>query len=152
MNTPAKYFIPDFLQGRCTLARYKKWLYVRARELLKKDIARKKPYAANCTVPMYKELIHAAVNRSGQIDPFTGRSLAWELIGTWDPFSPMVHDKETMEKYALLPTVDHIDPASEAPEFEICSFEINKCKSDLDPGKFVELCKRIVSYSSGIRE
>jgi hypothetical protein len=136
------------LQGRCSLATYKKWLYVRARELFNKDRLRKKPYALTGSVPFYKMLIHQAVNRGGQTDPFTADSLKWELIGTWNSSIPTSHDPAIMKKFALLPTVDHIDPASDELEFEICSFEINKCKSSLNPADFVALCERIVSHAN----
>ena len=146
LTAPAKYFLPDFLQGRVSLAVYKHWLYVRARELLAKDLRRQKPYAIGRGVPFYKDLIHAAVNGGGQTDPFTGRPLAWELIGTWDDSAASAHDPAVMKKFAPLPTADHVDPSAEALAFEICSFEINKCKSYLNPEEFVAQCKRIVEF------
>jgi hypothetical protein len=143
---PAKYLLPDFLQGRCSLATYRKWLYVRARELFNKDLLRKKPYALTGNVPFYKMLIHQAVNNGGQTDPFTGDSLKWELIGTWNSSVSTSHDPGVLKKFALLPTVDHVDPASHVLEFEICSFDVNKCKSSLDPADFISLCGKIVAH------
>jgi hypothetical protein len=148
LSVPAKYLLPDFLKGRCTLATYKKWLYVRARELFNKDLLRKKPYAVTGSVPFYKMLIHQAVNCGGRTDPFTGDTLQWELIGTWNSSVPTSHDPAVMKKFALLPTVDHIDPASDSLEFEICSFQNNKCKSSLNPSEFVAMCNRIVAYNN----
>jgi hypothetical protein len=149
LSVPAKYLLPVFLQGRCTLATYRKWLYVRARELLRRDRLLKRPYALNDlagNVPYYKMLIHQAVNRGGQTDPFTGDSLKWELIGTWNSSIPTSHDPAVMEKFALLPTVDHIDPASDVLAFEICSFDVNKCKSSLNQTDFIAMCEQIVAY------
>jgi hypothetical protein len=152
MNTPAKYILPDFLQGVISLDVYKNWLDHRADEIYMRDRKRKCPYALNGSKQLYKEAIHQAVLGNGRTDPFTGDILRWDLIGKWVNSGKDLADlsDEQRREFALLPTVDHIDPASEAPEFEICSFEINKCKSDLDPVEFVELCKRIVNFYKGI--
>jgi hypothetical protein len=145
LKVPAKYFLPDFLQGICTLADYKKWLYVRARELFNKDRRLNRPWVNGMNAAMYKMLIHEAVVRGGLIDPFTGETMQYDLIGTWNAFIPTSHDPAVMIKFALLPTVDHINPGADTLAFEICSFAINKCKSSLNPSDFVALCEKIVS-------
>ena len=136
------YKVPDFLKGRCAPAVYEKWLENKADTLLKRDRKRRKPYAAAATKSIYKQKIHAAVCAGGERDPFTGDKLAWELISKWDTS----HEQEPgyKKQFALMPTVDHIDP--DLLEFEICSWLTNDCKSDLDPAGFVALCRRIAHY------
>lgn len=138
----AKYPLPSYLEGRCTPAVYCKWLNKRAWDVLVRDKRRHKPYALTATVSVYKGKIHAAVTASDGLDPYTGEPLAWELVGTWDT----THDQpEGYErKFTLLPTVDHI--TQDVFEFEICSWQINKAKSDLKPAEFVELCKKVVQF------
>jgi len=53
---------------------------------------------------------------NGEQDPYNGEKLQWELIGTWD--STHKQPDGYKKKFALLPTVDHIDP--DMLEFEIC--------------------------------
>jgi len=137
-----KYPLPAFLEGRCTHAEYFKWLRGKGNNLLRRDKKRGKPYAANATQGVYKEKIHKAVIAGNGRDPYTGDMLAWELIGTWDTShnQPDGYKKQ----FALMPTVDHIDP--DVLEFEICSWQSNGCKSDFKPDEFVEFCKRVVEY------
>jgi hypothetical protein len=139
-----KYPLPSFLEGRLAPAVYYKWLNVKAITLLKRDRKRKKAYAVAATMPVYKSKIHNAVNAGGERDPYTGEELAWELIMTWDTS----HDQPDgyKKKFALMPTVDHTNP--DVLEFEICSWEINDAKCDLDPTEFVALCKKVVDHSS----
>ncbi len=142
---PAKsprYPLPGFLKGRCTPAVYSKWLDNKADTLLKRDKKRRKPYAAGATDSLYKQLIHKAVLENGQFDPFTGDKLAWELISQWDTSNDQPEGYK--KKFALMPTVDHMDP--DILEFEICSWQTNDCKNDLNPMEFVALCKRIANY------
>jgi hypothetical protein len=140
----AKYPLPSFLEGRCTPTVYYKWLNNKAETLLKRDLKRRKPYAAAATKPIYKGKIHAAITAAGERDPYTGEPLAWELISKWD--SSRNHPAGYKRKFALMPTVDHI--TTDVLEFEICSWQINDAKSDLDPAEFVELCKKVVKFRS----
>ena len=52
----------------------------------------------------------------GQYDPYTGELMNWKLISKWDTS----HDQPGgyKKQFALMPTVDHIDP--DMMEFEIC--------------------------------
>jgi hypothetical protein len=138
----AKYPLPVFLEGKCTHAVYFKWLTNKADTLLKRDQKRRKPYAMTVTKSVYKEKIHKAVMDNGQYDPYTGDSLKWELISTWDTS----HDQPGGYKkhFALMPTVDHVDP--DVLDFEICSLQSNDCKSDFRPEEFIEYCKKVVEH------
>jgi hypothetical protein len=137
-----KYPLPDFLIGSCTQNEYFRWLRNKADTLLKRDKKRGKPYAASATRSNYEQVIHQAILTGGLCDPFTGEALDWKLIGTWDTTrkQPDGYKKE----FALMPTVDHV--REDSLEFEICSFRVNEAKADLEPDKFVELCKKVAAY------
>jgi hypothetical protein len=54
-----------------------------------------------------------------------------------------------MEKYkdfALLPTVDHVDPDGIALKFEICGLLVNTCKSSFTPDEFVAICASVAAH------
>ena len=138
----AKYPLPSYLEGKCTPTVYYKWLRNKADTLLKRDKKRRRPYALAATVAVYKGKIHTAVTESGERDPYTGETLAWDLISTWDTS----HDQPEgyKRRFALMPTVDHVTP--DVLHFEICSLRINAAKSALSPAEFVELCQRVVLY------
>ena len=80
------------------------------------------------------------------MDPYTGDELRWDLIGAWDTGS--VHDDSGKYKkqFALMPTVDHIDPEATILELEICSWQSNDCKTDLNPAEFVAFCEKVVEH------
>lgn len=137
-----RYVPPDFLAGRCDKAVYYKWLKVKANTLLKRDRKRGKPYALAVNQSVYMNKIHEAVIQCGAYDPYTGDYLAWEQIGTWDTSAP--HPDGYKRAFALMPTVDHIDP--NALEFEICSWMSNDCKSDLLPDELIEFCTKVTKY------
>jgi len=139
-----KYPLPSFLEGKCTPSAYFKWLDAKANTIFRRDRKRRKPYAIASTVAIYKGKVHNAVTSGGQYDPYTGEPLAWELVSTWD--SSRDHPDGYKKKFALMPTIDHITP--DVLEFEVCSWEINDAKCDLDPAEFVELCKKVVKFRS----
>ena len=147
LKNASKYNLPEYLQGLIPQEIYRRWLCARGAALVARDRRKKRPYA-NITDggQVYAEHIHAAVCAGASEDPFTGRPLAWELIGTYDDFSSEAGGVAFLKKFALLPTVDHIDPSSDTLAFEICSYEINKCKYSLGPAEFVAQCKRIVEF------
>ena len=144
LTFPAVYFLPDYLEGRCVLAEFRKWMFMKAETLLVRDRRINRPYAVNGRMLLYKKMLYEA-SLHGEFDPFTGEALQWELIRTWDP-TKKDPDATNFKKYALLPTADHIDPASDILRLEICSWKSNACKGNLNPQEFVDLCKRVVEY------
>ena len=58
--------------GTLTPSAYNKFLTNRARGLLFRDKKHKKPYAFTSSKAEYRSLIHDAVKRNGQTDPYTG--------------------------------------------------------------------------------
>jgi hypothetical protein len=137
-----KYPLPSFLSGTCTVETYEKWLEKRGDEIRKRDLARGKPFALTCQVAFYKQKIHEAVANSGGIDPYTGETLRWDLIGTWYEERAKTFDRA----FFLLPTVDHTDPEAAVLDFEICSWLVNTCKNLLNPNEFVAFCGKVVEY------
>jgi hypothetical protein len=135
------YSLPEFLIGICTEEDYRKWLIKRARELYLRDLAQGRPYTVHGSQAEYKKLIHAAVIAAGLIDPYTGETMNYALIGTWDTSHDQPDDYN--RQFYLLPTVDHVDPYADVMELEICSRRINMCKSGLTPDEFVGVCMRV---------
>ena len=149
MPSPQKYFLPPFLEGIVSLERYNHWLDDRAGQLFVRDKKRKIPYAAGGSKRLYKEAIDRAAQK-GAADPFTGDALRWDLIGKWPSTKEgqAALDDGQRKAFALLPVVDHIDPYGRELEFEICSLQINRCKSFWTPGEFVDLCGRVAEYNN----
>jgi hypothetical protein len=137
-----KYPLPCFLEGIITPSVYYKFLASRARTLLFRDRKRNKPFAVTATKAQYRSLIHDAVMRNGQTDPYTGETLDWGLIGAMkeDPALRDIFEK----KFALMPTVDHIDP--DKLEFAIVSLLVNSSKSDMTPKEYRALCQKVVAF------
>ena len=52
-------------------------------------------------------------------------------------------------RFALLPTVDHLDDGLGPPAFKICSWRTNDAKHDLALGDFVELCEKVIRHNGG---
>jgi hypothetical protein len=133
----AKYPLPDFLVGRCEASKFYYWLNAKANTMLRRDRKRGKAFAWEASKATYKGKIYDAIRKCGERDPFTGELLDWDLIGKWDSSTERV-----MEKFALMPTVDHIDP--DVLEFEICSWLVNDSKSYMTPAEFVAFCRKVV--------
>jgi hypothetical protein len=95
--------------------------------------------------PHNQSKINAAVIAAGLLDPFTGETMKWELIGTWDDNDQSFAKKKD---FYLMPTVDHVDPYADVLELEICSCRINECKSNLTPDEFVDVCRKVAAKAS----
>ncbi len=147
-RSPQKYFLPDFLKGVLPEAQYRRWLLRKASHLFHADQKQGRPCVKNATGRLYRELINNAVLSNGPSDPFTGKTLRWDLLGEWDDSFTKNPSQALVKKFSLLPTVDHTDPCEETPAFEICSWLVNRCKTDLTPDEFIAQCRRIVEYRS----
>jgi hypothetical protein len=141
-----RWFLPSFLEGICTLAQYRRWLFSHANVLLSRDKKLMRPYALSGHMELYKEKLDAAAHH-GMSDPFTGDILQWELINMWDPSKkdPSAH---SVRQFRLLPTADHVDPASDVLDIEICSWFMNGCKGNLGPQEFVAICRKVADYAT----
>jgi len=110
-----------------------------------RDRKSRKPCALNKTIASYEQAIHAAACKNALIDPFTGETLRWDLVGKYDP-KKAAKDGSYFRLFYLLPSVDHVDPQSDILDFEICSWLVNLCKGDMTPTEFIALCNKIVSH------
>ena len=70
--TNHKYPLPEFLEKRCELEAYHKWLHRRAQSLVKRD---RKRWGKKLNLSAYKEKIHEAVIQSKGIDFYSGKEL-----------------------------------------------------------------------------
>jgi hypothetical protein len=158
--SPVKYALPPYLDGVCSLPKYRKWLECKADDIQKRD-RKSCRYDRPFSQAYYKEKLHEAVMKSSGHDPFTGEELRWDLIGTKQEIAlylarkAMLSGKHAVgpvaiyDEYMLMPVADHVDPHADEPCFEICSWIVNESKSVLDSKKYVELCRKVAKYSAG---
>jgi hypothetical protein len=140
-----RYIVPPDLAGIFTQTQYCRWLRKKALSVMVRDRRSKRPCALNMTISDYEQRIHAAVCANALTDPFTGDTLAWNLVGLYDPTHTR-KDVGYFKRFWLLPSVDHVDPDSDILDFEICSWLVNLCKGDMTPSGFIALCNKIASH------
>jgi hypothetical protein len=139
------YPVPEVLEGLLTPAEYNELVRVKAWALLKRDRKRKLPGVLTSSIELYKETVNSAFAAGGLFDPYTGETLEWKLVRTWDP-KKAKNDPDYEKQFYLMPTIDHIDPYGDVLAFAVCSWEVNCCKSFLNPQEFIGLCGRIVNH------
>jgi hypothetical protein len=137
-----KYDLPGFLTGGSSQAEYERWLHRKAVAHRKRD---RKRGNASCTIEEYKIAIHKAVRESGGLDAYTGERLDWTLISQYDNDESKDGRRQYKQRFALLPTVDHIGDGTGAANFAICAWRTNDAKSDLSSEEFLHLCRRVVA-------
>jgi hypothetical protein len=145
-RSPALYFLPPFLKEVITLEKFKKWLDRKAHHLFESDKKIGRPYALHGSQANYKMAIYNAVVVAGPCDPYTGKTMDWTLIRAWEQIDKDDEPGTYKKKYLLLPVVDHTNPDKDTLEFEICSWIVNDCKSNMDRDEFLAFCKRVVAY------
>jgi hypothetical protein len=141
-----KYTLPHFLNGVVTQQTYLRWLGRKSIAHVRRDRKRGNQAAVN---EAYKMAIHGAVLESKGMDHYTGESLNWALISTYDNATSKEKRHHYKAGFALLPTVDHVGDGLGVPVFKICSWRTNDAKNDLTHNEFVELCRRVVSFFDG---
>ncbi|MBK6291704.1 MAG: hypothetical protein IPF59_08080 [Ignavibacteria bacterium] len=139
----SKYDLPSFLDGRVDNAKYQKWLRAKAAIHLRRD---KKRNNMESTNREYLEEIHRAVCASNGLDDYTGETLSWELIGTYDNEESKKERRKYKHRLGLLPTVDHVGDGTGPAAFRICSWKTNDAKGDLSYEEFVSLCRQVVAF------
>jgi hypothetical protein len=140
-----KYPLPSFLKSELTPYAYSRWVCKKAHTVRDGDCELKRPFAATLSTEDYGSVINEAVIAGRGIDPFTGDTIRFDLLGAYDPVK--AHgNRDYIKKFALLPTVDHVDPAADILEFEMCSWKINMCKGNLNPREFVGICEKVIKY------
>ncbi len=147
-----KYDAPDFLATPRQILAYRRWLQRKAVTHVRRDRRRGNRRAS---VAEYKDAIHSAVRQGGERDFYTGEPLDWSLISTYDNDASANGGRSYKQRFALLPTVDHLGDGRGRPRFVICSWRTNDAKHDLNYAQFVELCRLVVrrggTHGSAIR-
>lgn len=133
--------LPSFLTGLCPLQTYRRWLYRKAVAHVKRD---KKRWGGTPNVATYQTAIHDAVKACAGNDCYTGEPLDWSLLNRWDNDLSKKGRSEYKKSFWNLPTADHENRSTKTPEFRICSWKINDCKTDLSWDEFVEVCHMVV--------
>ena len=144
MNT-AKYKLPSVLAEKCSQKDYTHWLSTKAAAHVKRDKNRGNIVA---TREMYKRAIHEAVCAGGDRDAYTGKTLNWYLIRTYDNAAAKKGGREYKKKFADLPTLDHEDEGRAHPHFKICSWRTNDCKHDLSVEELAVFCREFLEYQA----
>lgn len=140
-----KYRLPKFLEGKITPEQYEKWLHRKAVAHARRDRNRGNSTAKN---EEYKIAIHKAVNQSEGKDAYTGEELAWSLLSKYNNADSKKGGKQYKRRFALLPSVDHLDDGTSKPDFKICSWRTNDAKSDLSYEEFLDLCKKVMAEAN----
>jgi len=148
---PRKHTMPPFLQDVVSPEAYERWLNRKAIAHARRDRGRGHS-DDTATRPLYKEAIHAAVVLSQGLDAYTGERLDWHLISTWDNDASTEGRHRYKARFAMLPTVDHVDAGATEASFKICAWRTNDSKHDLSVLDFVELCRRVVTHASQAAE
>lgn len=143
MRTSRKYPLPAFLHN-VGLDRYLDWLAAKASAHIKRDKARGNTGSSR---EEYKVAIHAAVTQSGGRDFYTGQDLRWDLISTYANEESKLNRRAYKEKFALLPTVDHVGDGLGPADFKICAWRTNDAKNDMNHEVFLALCRQVIAHA-----
>src|SRR2546423_1257520 len=138
-----KYPLPAFLKRVCDEENYLRWLSRKAKTHVKRDRARNNSHA---TREQYMIAIHRAVEASGGLDAYTGEALDWNLISAYNNEESKKERRVYKQRFAKLPTVDHLEDGTGTPDFVICGWRTNDCKSDLSRQEFIEFCRTVLVH------
>lgn len=140
-----KHTMPAFLEGIVTPEAFERWLNRKALAHVKRDRGRGHS-KETATRSLYKEAIHAAVALSDGRDAYTGEMLDWHLISTYDNDESKLGRHQYKARFAMLPSVDHVDAGATEASFRICAWRTNDAKNDLGIQAFIDLCRRVVAH------
>jgi hypothetical protein len=137
------YQQPEFLEGLVEQNVYERWLYRKAKSLVARDMRN----GAKVPAIVYRDAIHQAVLTSEGLDAYTGENLDWTLISQHDNDESKQFGRNFKHKFALLPTVDHIDdPRLGSTNVNICAWRTNDAKHDLGHEEFIALCEKVIVH------
>ena len=140
-----KYQLPPFLERQLTRQAYVRWLHRKAQAHARRD---KKKWKRPIRASDYKQAIHHAVLRSDGRDFYTHESLNWSLLSKFDGPEARRRGGKYKRAFDLLPTVDHMDPASTETDFQICGWRTNDCKNDLTVAELRLFCETFLRAQS----
>ena len=138
-----KHPMPKFLEGVVTPKTYERWLKRKAAAHVKRDRKR----GCTCTGKAYREAIHAAVVLSDGRDAYTGEELHWHLINRYKNEDAEKGCHAYKAEFALLPTIDHVDPEAREAFFRVCAWRTNDAKNDLSLESFLGLCSKVLNHA-----
>lgn len=138
-----KYDLPPFLSGVLSQETYERWLRRKAQAHIRRDRLRGNTSASGKS---YREAIHAAVIASAGCDAYTGETLDWKLLSQYDNDDSKEQGRHYKHRFALLPTVDHVDDGRGAANFAICGWRTNDAKHDLDMSEFLHVCISVLKH------
>ena len=101
-----KYQRPVFLENVIEQETYERWLHRKAVAHVRRDRSRGNETATN---EEYKIEIHRAVTECDGRDFYTNERLDWSLLSKYNNEASKKHGRTYKKKFALLPSVDHID-------------------------------------------
>ena len=133
--------MPKFLSEKVKQSKYEKWLHRKASAHYQRDRRRG---TENISREIYKIAIHKAVEKSFGKDTYTGEDLRWDLLCKYENEKSKAGRSYYKERFALLPSVDHVDFRKKPDDFIICSWRTNDAKNDLNKEDFFELCKKVL--------
>jgi hypothetical protein len=143
-----KFPVPPIFADQCTQEDYNKTLTKRSKTLFKRDKKKKMPWVSTSSAAIYRAKMHEAFSNAGLNDPYTGDKIGYNLIGKWDPNLAYFGKDKYLKQFATLPSVDHKDPNSQTLEFEICTWQVNQCKSDFNPEEFIVFCNKVLQNNT----
>lgn len=140
---PRLYELPPFLNGVIERDAYVRWLRRKTTAHLKRDRNRGNTVADGAA---YRMAIHEAVLRSNGVDEYTGRSLRWDLISQYDNDKSAANRRAYKREFYDLPTIDHVGDGLGAPDFVICSWQVNDAKHDQSYDEFIAMCQAVLDH------
>ncbi|MDO8463421.1 MAG: hypothetical protein Q7S96_04105 [bacterium] len=138
-----KYGIPSFLEGVISQEKYERWLRRKAAAHLRRD---RKYGNRVISGVIYRVAIHEAVKESNGKDAYTGERLDWKSLSEYSNIESAKGRRKYRARFALLPTVDHVDDRLASPNFRICSWRTNDAKGDMTLSDFLKLCRMVIAH------
>ncbi|MBB6184733.1 hypothetical protein [Oleiagrimonas soli] len=139
-----RYALPAFLEGIHDRAAYVRWLQRKAVAHVRRD---RKRGNVTATVSSYKQAIHEAVLASDGVDAYTGEALDWRLLSDYDNATSKEQRRAYKQRFAMLPSVDHVGDGLGPADFRICAWRTNDCKNDLDLATWIDFCRKVVAHA-----
>ena len=95
----------------------------------------------------YRQAMHQAVMACKGNDVYTGENLDWSLISQYNNEESKAGRHEYKGRFALLPTVDHVDASCPTSALCICAWRTNDSKHDMSTSEFLHLCEKVLVHS-----
>lgn len=141
----ADFGLPVFLKGVCKEDVYLKWLSREATRFYNEDQAVGE-YDLTSRYS-YRNAIHRAVLRHGEVDAYTGSILNWKLVGRFNAKEAKKLGKQYRAHFADTPVADRIDNQPGGLNITICSWRIYYSKKNLDYAEFLSICSAVSKYA-----